>query len=115
MAGAPKGNKNALKHGFYSRGFTQSEQTALDHARPDPLDEIACLRTHANRVNAWLLERDPSSCDESYFTALNTLVNITISIGTLIRTHALINGKSSNIELAIQDAILSARDRWVLA
>ena len=115
MAGAPKGNHNALKHGFYSRLFTPQEHAALAHARPDPLDEIACLRTHASRLNAWLLARAPASYDESYFTALNTLVNLNISIATLLRTHALLTGRSSNIEQAIQTAILSARSRWVLA
>jgi hypothetical protein len=110
-----KGNTNALKHGFYSRRFTKEENLALEHARQDTLDEIACLRTHANRVNAWLLERDPSEFDVAYFAAVNTLVNINIAIGTLLRTQALISGRSSNIEKSIEEAIISGRERWILA
>ena len=110
-----KGNTNALKHGFYSKRFSQEENKALDCARQDPLDEIACLRTHANRVSTWLLEKDPSEMDETYFKAVNTLVTINIAIGTLLRTQALLTGKSSNIEKSIEDAIISAKERWILA
>lgn len=115
MAGAPKGNTNALKHGFYSRQFTKELNEALSHARLDVLDEIACLRAQAIRVNDWLLQRDPNELDEAYFAAVNTLVNISIAIGTLLRTEALITGKSSNIEMAIEEAVLSMKERWILA
>ena len=110
-----RGNTNALKHGFYSKRFTQEENQALDTTRPDPTDEIAVLRTHANRVNAWLLERDPSEFDETYFAAVNTLTNICIAIGTLQRTQALVTGKSANVEKSIEQAVLSMKERWILA
>ena len=45
-AGAPKGNKNAKKHGFYSRALDEAEKLQLEEARGiDGLDEeIAVLR-----------------------------------------------------------------------
>ncbi len=110
-----KGNTNALKHGFYSRRFTQEENLALERTRQDTLDEIACLRIHANRVNAWLLEKEPGDFDQAYFAAVNTLVNINIAIGTLLRTQALISGRSSNVEKSIEEAIIAAKERWILA
>jgi len=110
-----KGNTNALKHGFYSKRFTQEQNQALDSTRLDAMDEIACLRTHANRVNAWLLERDPSEFNEAYFAAVNTLININIAIGTLLRTQALVTGKSANVEKSIEEAVLSMKERWILA
>ena len=109
------GNRNALKHGFYSRRFTLEEKKALEAARADTLDEIVCLRTHANRVSTWLLEKDIDEFDESYFKAVNTLMNICIAIGTLLRTQALITGESSNVEKSIEAAILSDKERWLLA
>ena len=115
MRGALKGNRNALKHGFYSRRFTPDENQNLNLARHDNLDEIACLRTHANRLNAWLLEQDPASYDEKYFAAVNTLIHINLSIATLMRTQTLLSGKSSNVEKSIEDAVLSLHDRWTLA
>jgi hypothetical protein len=93
-----KGNTNALKHGFYSRRFTKEVNEALVYARQDPLDEIACLRAQAIRVSGWLQEKDPSEFDTAYFTAVNTLANIAIAIGTLLRTQALITGKASNVD-----------------
>ena len=45
-AGAPKGNKNAKKHGFYSRALDEAEKLELEEAQGiDGLDEeIAVLR-----------------------------------------------------------------------
>jgi hypothetical protein len=110
-----KGNTNALKHGFYSRRFTKEVNETLVYASQDTLAEIACLRAQAIRVNSWLQEKDPSEFDTDYFTAVNTLANICIAIGTLLRTQALITGQASNVEQAIEDAIISAKDRWILA
>ncbi len=112
---APKGNKNALKHGFYSKQFTKEENEALLLTHLDTLDEIVCLRTQANRLNTWLLEKQASEYDESYFSAVNCLVNITIAIGTLLRTQALLTGNSSNVEKAIEEAVLSMKGSWKLA
>ena len=110
-----KGNTNALKHGFYSRRFTKEVNEALVYARQDTLAEIACLRAKAIRVNGWLQEKDPSEFETDYFTAVNTLANISIAIGTLLRMQALITGKASNVEQAIEQAIIDAKERWILA
>jgi hypothetical protein len=45
-----KGNRNALKHGFYAQRFTDAESRNLDEARQDLLDEIAMLRIFADRI-----------------------------------------------------------------
>ena len=43
--GAPKGNQNARKHGFYSKALDEAEKLQLEEARGiDGLDEeIACV------------------------------------------------------------------------
>jgi hypothetical protein len=49
--GAPKGNLNALKHGFYSRLFHVSENTDLCNTPPDGLEhEITLLRVMIRRA-----------------------------------------------------------------
>jgi hypothetical protein len=49
--GAPKGNLNALKHGFYSRLFHSIEATDLVNADPGDLEpEITLLRVMMRRT-----------------------------------------------------------------
>ena len=49
--GAPPGNLNALKHGFYSRKFHPLEITDLDSCESAGLaDEISMMRVHIRRV-----------------------------------------------------------------
>lgn len=48
--GAPKGNLNALKHGFYSRLFHSSENTELPEDLADLDHEITLLRVLIRRT-----------------------------------------------------------------
>ncbi len=49
--GAPKGNLNALKHGYYSRLFHSMESTDLENAPSGNLEnEIALLRVMIRRT-----------------------------------------------------------------
>ena len=49
--GAPKGNLNALKHGYYSRLFRKIESSDLQDAPADNLEnEIALLRVMIRRT-----------------------------------------------------------------
>ena len=71
--GAPKGNLNALKHGFYSRVMDKAEmldmETASDIHGID--DEIALLRVKIKSV----LERDPENI-KLIMQATNTLAGL---------------------------------------
>jgi uncharacterized protein YjcR len=72
-AGAPKGNLNALKHGFYSRVMDEAEmldmEAAADVSGID--DEIALLRVKIKSV----LERDPENI-KLIMQATNTLAGL---------------------------------------
>jgi hypothetical protein len=49
--GAPNGNRNAVKHGFYSRAFTTQEIDDIDEEKPLNLtDEINLVRIFMRRV-----------------------------------------------------------------
>ncbi|MBI4267270.1 MAG: hypothetical protein HY662_00615 [Chloroflexi bacterium] len=71
--GAPKGNQNARKHGFYSRVLDEAERLDFDLATGvDGLDEeIALLRVKIKS----LLERDPENV-KLVMQATNTLARL---------------------------------------
>jgi len=71
--GAPKGNQNARKHGFYSRVLDEKEQAAFDQATSvEGIDEeIALLRVKMIS----LLERDPENI-KLISQATNTLIKL---------------------------------------
>ena len=71
--GAPKGNQNARKHGFYSKVLDEKEQAAYDEAIfVEGIDEeIALLRVKIIS----LLERDPENI-RLISQAANTLIKL---------------------------------------
>ena len=75
--GAPKGNQNARKHGFYSRVLDETEQ--LDFERATCVegidDEIALLRVKIKS----LIERDPEN--------IKLIMQATNTLARLVRTR----------------------------
>ena len=71
--GAPKGNQNARKHGFYSKVLDEAEQLDFELAAGvDGIDgEIALLRVKIKS----LLENDPENIS-LLMQATNTLANL---------------------------------------
>jgi hypothetical protein len=74
--GAPKGNQNARKHGFYSKVLDEAEQLDFELAKGvDGIDgEIALLRVKIKS----LLENDPEN--------IKLLMRATESLARLIKT-----------------------------
>ncbi|MFC1920297.1 hypothetical protein ACFLYQ_01065 [Chloroflexota bacterium] len=72
-SGAPKGNQNARKHGFYSRVLDDAERLDFEMATgvEGIDDEIALLRVKIKS----LLERDPENI-KLIMQAMNTLVRL---------------------------------------
>ncbi|MGI9485840.1 MAG: hypothetical protein ACR2RF_08155 [Geminicoccaceae bacterium] len=57
MAGAPKGNKNAEKHGFYADVLTDEESALYDVAQHATLgDEVAVGRIKLNRLLKYMAD-----------------------------------------------------------
>ena len=71
--GAPKGNQNARKHGFYSQALSQAEQVKLEQARGiEGIDEeIALLRVKLREV----IEKEPDRLD-LHMEAANTIARL---------------------------------------
>jgi hypothetical protein len=85
--GAPYGNQNAYKHGFYSQHFTRAEMDDLSEMEPLELDdEIELIRTLMRRV------LESSTDNTSHADNIDTLRSIcmgNITLTRLIRTHYL--------------------------
>jgi len=71
--GAPKGNRNARKHGFYSRALTEAEKIELEEAAEvEGIDqEIALLRIKLRE----LVENEPDRID-LHLEAANTIARL---------------------------------------
>jgi hypothetical protein len=89
--GAPPGNLNALKHGFYARQFKKADLAGLEECDFDGLkDEIAILRVYIRR-----LIQQSSDTTDLYETAgiLRILCLAASSLTRLIKTqHFLVSG-----------------------
>ncbi len=74
--GAPKGNQNARKHGFYSRVLNEAEQLDFELATgvEGIDDEIALLRVKIKSI----LENDPEN--------IKLIMEATNTLARLIRT-----------------------------
>ncbi len=101
--GAPRGNHNAIKHGFYSRRFRNLESSDLEAATAGLLDEIAGLRVAARRVLEFSenLGEDPMKAIQ----ALNYFGMLCTRIANLARTHAALTGNTDETQTAISTAI----------
>ena len=121
-SGAQPGNKNALKHGFYSKRFSEEEKERLNgQSATDVKSEIAFLRVCMDRLAQSMgmtlveatAEETPAATttksDDQYLKQLNTLSLMSQSLGTLIRTQHLIHGGKGEIEDAINNALEQIR------
>jgi len=110
--GAQPGNTNALKHGFYSRFFTDGECTDLSEISPDLVGEIAMLRVLNLRVFARLsnMETVPKEYDhDKYLDFASLLSSVSVRLSTLLRANQFLTGHSlssgEELKLALEDAI----------
>jgi hypothetical protein len=91
-SGAQPGNRNALKHGFYAKGFIPLELTDLSTALGDGLtDEISLLRVIIRRVFDFANDHESQSL-ETWSGSLNTLGAACTRLAGLLRTNQLLGG-----------------------
>ena len=104
--GAPRGNQNALKHGFYARHFDKTDLADLKVASFDGLNaEITLLRVFMRR----LIERYQSSDDLS--TALAVVRALSIASFSLARLvhlqYSMAPSASDELHQAIKQVLAS--------
>ena len=88
--GAPRGNRNALKHGFYSSVFKENERRVLNHIPfTDLSGEIELIRVANFRfLQALNLSQEPLDV-ETQLAAIRAVNLSAQSITNLIRAQAL--------------------------
>ncbi len=90
--GAPFGNKNAHKHGFYSAAFRQNEQRILAESNPTDLaDEIGLVRVAIARCLEALESKSQERDIETELAILRTINLGALSINSLVRTGLMLN------------------------
>ncbi len=89
--GAPRGNRNALKHGFYSAAFKDRERRLLSHPSAAELStEIELLRVANYRfVQALTASADPLDV-KTQLAALRAVNLSILSIRRLLHARALL-------------------------
>ena len=95
--GAPKGNQNAIKHGYYSRTFSPADRFDLDIAADmeGVGEEIALLRFE--------IKKAISGGD---IKNLVPLVKATVALEKLIRTHhRIFLEKRNTLKLVVESVI----------
>jgi hypothetical protein len=108
--GAQPSNKNAEKHGFYSKQFSKTETTQLKGIDLMSIEsEIELINTMMNRLANFIPEKFTKAELEDHLKALNTLSIMMQSKSTMIRTHYLTRGKGGTIEQGIMDALEELR------
>jgi enoyl-CoA hydratase/carnithine racemase len=112
--GAQPNNKNALKHGFYSKQFTANEAKRIEGADRYALDdELDLIRLYTDRLANEISfdeitlkdQNGNQSRDTHYLQQLNTLSIMMQARSTMIRTHYLTRGKGGTVETTIQQAM----------
>ncbi|MEA3439735.1 MAG: hypothetical protein U9R58_05580 [Chloroflexota bacterium] len=102
--GAQPGNRNALKHGYYSPLFRSAELKNLKAlSNPGLSDEIEMLRLVICRI----VERasDETLTFDQHLRYLNAISHATAQLSRLIRTQALLVGEVDQIEKALIQAL----------
>lgn len=117
--GGQQGNKNALRHGFYSKGFTPDEVKRLDvqgdHADLNSETIMLCVMIDRLKDQIDFDEKEITDTngntfrDDHYLRQLNTLSTMLQSKATLVRTQYLIRGKSGDLQSSILAALEELR------
>jgi len=108
--GAPSGNLNALKHGFYSHLFRKIELGDLQAIPLDDLqDEIGMLRVLIRRVME--LARDVQDLDQA-LRLLSTLSLATANLSRLVKTQRLISSDFSEFDATVDEVISELTENW---
>jgi hypothetical protein len=104
--GAQPGNANALRHGLYSKNFTESEKSGLDKdIQGEFTDEIALARIQVGRLAEMLLDYK-SMPFENYISASNALNNYLDRIQRLSRAQHFMYRNQTTMEQALAELAL---------
>ncbi len=101
--GAPPGNQNNRKHGFYSRLFPASYLSELEKiSLPDLTEEISLMRLLIRR----LVDQAPDVADLSQtLNLVRTVCLASANLNRLVKTQHLLAASVSKIDEAFEKAL----------
>jgi len=104
--GGQPGNSNALRHGLYSKNFTESEMCGLDeNLKGEFHDEIALARVQVGRL-AEMLKDYKTMPFENYIAASIALNNYLDRIQRLSRAQHFMYRNQTTMEQALAELAL---------
>jgi hypothetical protein len=108
--GGQPGNANALRHGLYSKNFTEAEMNGLDeNIKGEFHDEIALARVQVGRL-AEILKDYKSMPFGNYIAASNALNNYLDRIQRLSRAPHFMYRNQTTLEQALAELALIPPD-----
>jgi hypothetical protein len=110
--GAPKGNLNALKYGFYTSRLEHSELVGLpDHNFKGLDEEITLLRV----LFRSLVDRIPEAASlPEYISAIRAFCHISLALNRMIKTQHFLSQGTDELSLGIDEAIKRLTGEWHL-
>lgn len=116
-AGAPAGNQNARKHGFYSDAITVEELRRIvkyAEERPSLRQEIDVFRVYLRRLFLYLTEGDEPT-RQDLVTVGKLIVSTGRTIARMARDERALSGDSSDgLNAAIAQALDELGTEWGL-
>ncbi len=101
--GGQPGNLNAIRHGFYSKSFTESEMLALDsNVNGEFKDEIDAARVNAARL-AELMKDYKNMAIQDFIAASNAFNNYMDTVRSLSRDQKFLYHNQTTIEKALEE------------
>lgn len=99
--GAPKGNTNALKHGFYARKFRSQEIEDLNALREgglqDLISEIGILRITIARTFAQANDLEAAGKTIDWIAYLSGIGEAATRVATMLKTQKILEGDQGNV------------------
>jgi hypothetical protein len=100
--GAPLGNTNAFKHGFYTRSFTRADQECLETAGKGELrDEEELIRVALIRAGELL--NDSSLSVDQKLLAIRTIFAGVGRIESIHRSRKVVYEQATTLEKALEE------------
>ncbi|MHC1684847.1 MAG: hypothetical protein AB6733_18200 [Clostridiaceae bacterium] len=108
--GAPLGNNNAVKHGFYARRLLAVDLDGFDQMEPTALtSEIEVMRIFIRRV----VELSGNNIDlATAIEQLRIITFATIGINRLIRTQITLAAPAIDPSQILQQALIELEEEW---
>jgi hypothetical protein len=116
--GAPKGNRNAYKHGLFGKDFSPEELAGLRKMPPNEYrHELAMMRVvvkNTFEIHKHLhakMQRDPDdiqACDAEAFSKVTNSLSVALTaLNTTARTQAVLTGTDESLKDAFEQALVS--------